>query len=216
MTEYALTAKNPARAGSFYDRIARYYNLTFKVNGYGRALDQYFANHPLPLTPGAKILDAGCGTGLLTLAVLRSLSVSAKVTAIDLSASSIGTARKAVAESNGRRRQVQFAQSNILSLPFADNSFEVVVTSGVLEYVPLEEGFRELARVIAPGGHILYLPIRPSFVSSFLELLFRFKAHAPSAVAESTERHFSVVDHYRFPKQQAIGWTKSAVLAQKV
>jgi len=33
--EYALTAtKTEARAGSYYDRIARFYDLTFKVNGY--------------------------------------------------------------------------------------------------------------------------------------------------------------------------------------
>ena len=57
--EYALTAtKNKARAGSYYDRIARFYDLTFKLNGYGRSLDQYFANHPLPVSRGARILDA--------------------------------------------------------------------------------------------------------------------------------------------------------------
>jgi len=64
--EYALTAtENEARAGSYYDRIARLYDLTFKLNGYGRSLDQYFAQHPLPVERGARILDAGCGTGLL-------------------------------------------------------------------------------------------------------------------------------------------------------
>ena len=63
--EYVLTGtKNEARAGSYYDKIAAYYDLTFKLNGYGRSLDQYFANHPLPISRGAKILDAGCGTGL--------------------------------------------------------------------------------------------------------------------------------------------------------
>jgi ubiquinone/menaquinone biosynthesis C-methylase UbiE len=62
--EYALTAtKKEARAGSYYDRIARFYDLTFKLNGYGRSLDQYFAQHPLPVSRGARILDAGCGTG---------------------------------------------------------------------------------------------------------------------------------------------------------
>ena len=67
LMEYALTAtKNEARAGSYYDRIARFYDLTFKLNGYGRSLDQYLENHPLPVSRGAKILDAGCGTGLLT------------------------------------------------------------------------------------------------------------------------------------------------------
>jgi ubiquinone/menaquinone biosynthesis C-methylase UbiE len=72
--EYVLTAtKTEARAGSYYDRIARLYDLTFKVNGYGRSLDQYFATHPLPVSRGARILDAGCGTGLLTHALLRAI-----------------------------------------------------------------------------------------------------------------------------------------------
>jgi len=72
--EYVLTAtKTEARAGSYYDKIWRLYDLTFKLNGYGRSLDQYFASHPPPLSRGARILDAGCGTGLLTLALLRAL-----------------------------------------------------------------------------------------------------------------------------------------------
>src|SRR6187397_804188 len=101
--EYALTAtKTKARAGSYYDRIARLYDLTFKVNGYGRSLDQYFATHPLPVSRGAKILDAGCGTGLLTLSLLRAIHFPVSITALDLSATSIEAARKAVSEGPGR------------------------------------------------------------------------------------------------------------------
>ena len=49
MAEYVLTAtKSNTRPGSFYDRIERFYDLTFKLNGYGRSLDQYFEAHPLP------------------------------------------------------------------------------------------------------------------------------------------------------------------------
>src|SRR6185295_18513016 len=49
--EYVLTAtKDEARAGSYYDKIAAFYDLTFKLNGYGRSLDQYFSNHPLPVS----------------------------------------------------------------------------------------------------------------------------------------------------------------------
>jgi ubiquinone/menaquinone biosynthesis C-methylase UbiE len=214
--EYALTAtKTEAKAGSFYDRIAGIYDLTFKLNGYGRSLDQYLETFPLPVSRGARILDAGCGTGLLTLALLRSISFPVRVTALDLSATSIVAASKAVEQGDGRSQDVSFAQGNVLSLPFADDQFDLVVTSGALEYVPLEEGLNELARVIAPGGHLLHLPCRPSLVSTLLEILFRFKSHSPMAVLRNTERHFRVIHHYRFKPSEIIGWSKSALLAQK-
>ena len=73
------------------------------------------------------------------------------------------------------------------------------MTSGVLEYVSLSEGFTELARVLAPGGYMIHLPVRPSPVSKLLEVMFRFKAHPPREIAENTSRHFRVVNHYRFP-----------------
>ena len=215
--EYVLTAtKTEARAGSYYDRIARLYDLTFKVNGYGRSLDQYFATHPLPVSRGAKILDAGCGTGLLTLALLRSIRFPVSITALDLSQTSVVAARKSLYYSPGRKRDVTFSQGNLLCLPFADESLDLVVTSGALEYVPLADGITELARVIAPGGHLLHLPVHPSLIGVVLEILFRFKSHPPREVKDQTERHFRIVHQYRFPPPQAIGWSKTAILAQKV
>jgi ubiquinone/menaquinone biosynthesis C-methylase UbiE len=214
--EYVLTAtKTEARAGSYYDKIAAYYDLTFKLNGYGRSLDQYFANRPLPISRGAKILDAGCGTGLLTLALLRHLHFPVNITALDLSATSISAARKAVAGSPGRTRDVTFAEGNLLSLPFADNSLDLVVTSGALEYVPLDEGMTELSRVIAPGGHLLHIPCRPSPATTCLEVLFRFKKLPRKEILSQTEKHFRMVHEYIFPPLQIIGWSKTAMLAQK-
>ncbi|HVS80592.1 MAG TPA: class I SAM-dependent methyltransferase [Pyrinomonadaceae bacterium] len=217
MAEYVLTAtKSGAPAGSFYDRIERFYDLTFKLNGYGRSLDQYFEAHPLPVFPDARVLDAGCGTGTLTLALLRTLKVPVKLTALDLSASSMATAKKYVSKHNPNQQTVRFTQGNILALPFADEAFDLVVISGVLEYVALDEGLSELARVISHGGYLLHLPMYPSLVTTFLEMLFRFKAHPPREVAETTDRYFQVASHYRFPPLHAIGWSKSALLAQKV
>src|SRR6185503_17499194 len=119
--EYVLTAtKTEARAGSYYDKIAGLYELTFKLNGYGRSLDRYFENHPLPLSRGAKILDAGCGTGLLTHALLRNIRFPVSITALDLSATSIEAARKSIYYSPGRKRDVSYTQGNVLSLPFTD------------------------------------------------------------------------------------------------
>jgi ubiquinone/menaquinone biosynthesis C-methylase UbiE len=221
--EYALTAtKTEAPAGSYYDKIARLYDLTFKLNGYGRSLDQYFARYPLPVRRGARILDAGCGTGLLTLALMRNIRFAVDIIALDLSATSIVEAKKAVLQSDGRKpsmirkSEVSFTQGNVLSLPFSDDSFDLVVTSGALEYVPLQDGLTELARVIAPGGHLLHLPCRPSPASTFLEILFRFKSYSPREVHRNTLRHFRVVHHYRFAPHEIIGWSKSAIMAQKV
>jgi len=215
--EYVLTAtKTEARAGSYYDRIARFYDLTFKLNGYGRSLDQYFANHPLPVSRGARILDAGCGTGLLTLALLRTVRFPVSITALDLSSTSVAAARKSLYYSSGRKHDVTFAQGNLLCLPFADNSLDLVVTSGALEYVKLSDGLTELSRVIAPGGHLLHLPVHPSLIGVLLEILFRFKSHPPQEVKEQTEEHFRIIHQYRFPRKEAIGWSKTAILAQKL
>ena len=217
MTQHtSITTVDDNRAGSLYDRIARLYDLTFKFNGYGRSLERYFREHPLPLEDDARLLDAGCGTGLLTLALLRTLSRPAHITAIDLSASSLQKARQvAEQELRGRPHRVRFMQANLLALPFADETFDFIATSGALEYVSLRDGLRELARVLKPGGHLFHLPVRPTPASTFLELLFRFKTHPPQEVDEHTRRYLRIVSRYRFPPTDIIGWTKIAIMAQK-
>src|SRR4029453_12664423 len=127
----------------------------------------YFSNHPPAVSRGARILDAGCGTGLLTHALLRAIRFPVSITALDLSSTSIEAARKWIYYSSGRQRDVSYAQGNVLSLPFADESLDLVVTSGALEYVPLADGLSELARVIVPGGHLLLLPLHPESGGKF-------------------------------------------------
>ena len=201
---------------SIYERFTKLYDLMFRFNGYGRSLERYLREAHLPLPAGARILDAGCGTGLLTLALLRVLRRPADITAVDLSGRSLQTARRAVRRlSTHLRHRVAFVRADALSLPFPADSFDLVVTSGVLEYLPLGAGLGELARVLAPGGHLVFLPVRPSPATRLLEIMFRFKAHPPREVSEATARLFSVVEHHRFHPFEPIGWTKSVVLAQK-
>jgi hypothetical protein len=74
----------------------------------------------------------------------------------------------------------------------------------------------ELARVIMPGGHLLHIPCRqPSPATTFLEILFRFKSHPRTEILKQTDCHFRMVHEYRFPPLQVIGWSKTAMLAQK-
>ncbi|HEX8558985.1 MAG TPA: class I SAM-dependent methyltransferase [Pyrinomonadaceae bacterium] len=201
---------------SVYDRFTNLYDLMFRVNGYGRSVERYLRENPLPLAAGARVLDAGCGTGLLTLAFLRVHRRPASVASIDLSLRSLQTARSAVERQRpGARLRVSFARSNALALPFADETFDLVMTSGVLEYLPLREGLREMARVLAPGGLLFFVPVRPSPLTLLLEVMFRFKAHPPREVDEHTRRFFRVIEHHHFAPHEPIGWTKSLVLAQK-
>jgi SAM-dependent methyltransferase len=54
----------------------------------------------------------------------------------------------------GRSR---LAQASVESLPFPDGAFDVVCTAGVFEYLPADRaGLRELRRVLAPGGWLLF------------------------------------------------------------
>ena len=212
----ATTTALPDSPVSIYDRFTSLYDLMFRVNGYGLSIERYLRETPLPLDSGARILDAGCGTGLLTLALLRVLEKPAQITAVDLSRRSLLTARRAVARArHDPRHRVSFIQANALSLPFPENSFDCVVTSGVLEYLPLGEGLAELRRVLAPGGHLLFLPVHPGALSRVLEIMFSFKAHPPEEVARHTRRLFRVIEHHHFAPLEPIGWTKTAVLAQK-
>jgi ubiquinone/menaquinone biosynthesis C-methylase UbiE len=212
----ATTTRLPDSPVSIYDRFTNLYDLMFRFNGYGRSVERYLRENPLPLPAGARVLDAGCGTGLLTLALLRVLRRPARITSIDLSFRSLQTARRAVQKDRpDSRHTVSFVRANALALPFADGAFDFVMTSGVLEYLPLREGLGELSRVLAPGGHLFFVPVRPSLATRLLEVMFRFKAHPPREVVEHTERLFRVIDHHRFHPLEPIGWTKSLVLAQK-
>jgi len=212
----ATTTALPDSPVSIYDRFTSLYDLMFRVNGYGLSIERYLRETPLPLDSGARVLDAGCGTGLLTLALLRVLRRPADITAVDLSGRSLQTARRAARKLEAKaRHRLCFLQANALSLPFPADSFDLVVTSGVLEYLPLGDGLGELARVLAPGGHLLFLPVRPSPMSTLLEVMFRFKAHPPADVEAHTRRLFRVVEHHHFHPIEPIGWTKSIILAQK-
>lgn len=212
----ATQTRLPESPVSIYDRFTNLYDLMFRINRYGRSIERYLGENMPPLPAGARILDAGCGTGLLTLSLLRVLRRPAHVTAVDLSQRSLLTARRAVFKENpDSRHEIRFVRANALSLPFQDESFDFVLTSGVLEYLPLREGLGEMARVLAPGGHFFFLPVRPSAATVLLELMFRFKAHPPEEVEAGTARYFNVVEEHHFSPLEPIGWTKTAILARK-
>jgi arsenite methyltransferase len=117
---------------------------------------------------GERVLDVGCGRGLLLIGAARRLT-SGTATGIDLwSAVDLSSNRPEATLENARRAdvadRVEVKDGDAQRLPFADASFDVVVSSLVLHNIPSREGrrqaVREIARVLKPGGRLALLDLR--------------------------------------------------------
>jgi SAM-dependent methyltransferase len=106
----------------------------------GAALD---AAH---VTAGTRLLDAGCGAGLL--ALLASLR-GAQVTAVDAATSFLAIVRERIPAADVR-------EADLETLPFADASFDAVTAVNSVFYAAdMAAAMRELARVVRPGGRVV-------------------------------------------------------------
>lgn len=214
MAKNSETSKNETQ--SFYDRIADVHNLMMLVNGYRDSVAKYMRSLELDLTAESSVLDAGCGTGLVTLAMYKAGYRPRKTFALDLSFNSLTVAREQFEkDEHAATKDIEEIQGNILSLPFADEAHDFVLTCGVLEYVPLDAGLREMARVLKKGGKLILIPVRPSFVGSVLEILYSFKTHPLEKIEKTAKRYFEIVGNYDFPITEPIGWSKKIFLLEK-
>jgi SAM-dependent methyltransferase len=104
------------------------------------------------LTPGASVLDVGCGPGTIT-ADLAARVDPGRVTAVEVTADVLALARREAAAHG--RTNVDFVVSDVHALDFADDTFDVVHAHQVLQHVtdPVA-ALREMLRVCRPGGTV--------------------------------------------------------------
>lgn len=201
---------------NFYDRIADVHNLALKINGYRQSVEKYLKSLDLKIDEDSMVLDAGSGTGIVTLGFQSAGFRPRKTVAIDLSFNSLKVAR----EEFEKDRQTDYenictVQGNVLSIPFADETFDLVLSCGVLEYVPLDDGLREMARVLKTGAKLVFIPVKPSLVGSVLEFLYKFKAHPLKNVRKISQQYFKIIGNHEFPVTEPIGWSKTIFLLEK-
>ncbi len=128
---------------TYYDRFAPGYEGRGRRN-YHDLVDEIEVAMTLPFARGRRVLEVGCGTGLI---LNRISQVALHCEGIDLSDGMLAQARK---------RGLQVRQGSATDLPYPDASFDLCYSFKVLSHVPdIARAFAEMARVTRPGGTVL-------------------------------------------------------------
>lgn len=151
-----------------------------------------------------KVLDVGCGAGLVAIGAARRLTCGGTVHGVDLwrsgDLSGNGPDRiRANAAAAGVDDAVEVDTGDMRSLPYSDDSFDVVASMTAIHNIPTVEGRRqaidEIWRVTKPGGAILIFDIR----------------HAPVYAAQLRDRGARVGLSWPLLLWGLPGWRISAV-----
>lgn len=153
--------------GQLFDRIAGSYdslNHLFSLN-----IDRRWRRRAVrKLQPAERVLDVAIGTADLTIELLRQ-GKARQITGIDLSRQMMAIGQNKVAKfgylttsdaDSGEQQTpcVRFDYGSAQQMPYADASFDAVTCSyGVRNFANMDEGLREMYRVLRPGGELMVL-----------------------------------------------------------
>ncbi len=153
------------------------------------------------LAEGESVLDVGCGTGSLTLALAERAKV-ARVTGLDLSEAYIAFARARTED-----ERIAFETADACALPYADGAFDRVMSMLVLNFVPdAPAATAEMVRVTRPGGVVAAAvwDLRGGF--PVFRMFWDTAAAMDAEAAEIRARYFS--GPYTRPGELAAAWTE--------
>jgi cyclopropane fatty-acyl-phospholipid synthase-like methyltransferase len=105
----------------------------------------------LPVGPGHRVLDVGCGIGKPAVRLAR--ATGAAVVGISINQTQVDEAA-ALARAEGLGDRVTFQLANALDMPFEDGSFDAVLAFESIVHMERLPALEEMARVLKPGGHI--------------------------------------------------------------
>ena len=130
-----------------FDKIARDYDRMNHLMTAG--LDRRWRKSAVQGLHG-KVLDVACGTGDMAVELLRQ---GCSVTGVDLSEEMMAIAKQ-------KAPQAEYKLADVERLPFGEASFDAVTCAfGVRNFVHLEQGIKEMLRVLKPGGRMAILEL---------------------------------------------------------
>lgn len=117
------------------------------------------------LRPGERVLDVGCGTGVVARLAADRVGDDGAVTGLDVNPGMLAVARSAVPPD----LEIEWCQASAESIPLPDETFDAVLCPMSLQFVPdRPAALREIRRVLAPGGRLALSapgPAAPMFES---------------------------------------------------
>ena len=142
-----------------FDHIAPQYDLLNKLNSLG--LDRHWRHVLVQSVAGSRprqILDVATGTGDVAIALAHACPV-AQVTGMDLSREMMAVGVRKV-EAAGLADRIGFGVGDALDIDLPDEAVDAVTCAfGVRNFASLEQGYREFARVLRPGGIVAVLEL---------------------------------------------------------
>jgi ubiquinone/menaquinone biosynthesis C-methylase UbiE len=136
-----------------------------------------------PIGPSERILDLGCGTGIVARLLRERLGGAARISGLDASPPMIAKARSLAPE-------IDWHEGNAMELPFPDRSFDLVLCQQMLQFVPdPRAALGEVRRVLVPGGRLVVSTWRPRSEQPMFEALGRI---AEKHLGPSADQRFSL------------------------
>ena len=127
----------------------------------------------LGLNIGDRVLDVCGGTGDLAILAAGAVSPTGHVTLYDFSSAMINTGRFKKDNSSIRKR-IQYVNGDVQQISFQDESFDAAMVGfGIRNVIDMKKGFKEMYRVLKPGGKMMCLEFsKPA--SPFFRLLYDY------------------------------------------
>jgi len=159
-----------------YDKESDSWHATITKLGFDGAYDDLI-RQALAETPSLagihrlKVLDAGMGTGAMSAAFADNYAGAIDLTGIDVSADMLNQAERRLKQEH---LSAQFLQADVNSLPFDDNTMDVVLVAHVLEHMAdPKRALAELHRVLKPGGVLVACVTQRSTAGAYIQLKWR-------------------------------------------
>lgn len=146
-----------------YNQAANWWHQHLRVLGYSHAYRQLWRSlKQANLLPHKKdnliLCDCGIGTAAFSLAFAQTVNPAAEITGVDISSEMLNTADRLLSQAKIRH---QTCQSDVKALPFADESFDGVISAHMLEHLADSiQGLREMVRILRPGAPLVLVVTR--------------------------------------------------------